>query len=120
MNYATERMVVGQNKNRGLGWRPDLPDFRDYTTNEDTVSGLLMKINAVETPAALPKGPRASRPPSPNRCLRRSICGSTSRPLRTRKPSVPARPTRASAWSSTSSGGLSANTSTRRVCSSTK
>ncbi len=59
MNYATERMVVGQNKNRGLGWRPDLPDFRDFTVTEDAIGGLLTQINATELPGPPAKGARA-------------------------------------------------------------
>ena len=30
---------------KGLGWRPDLPDFRDYTTTQQDVAALLKKVN---------------------------------------------------------------------------
>lgn len=48
MNHATECLMIGQNKSRGLGWRPDLPDFRDFTTDQDTVGGLLAQIKVAQ------------------------------------------------------------------------
>src|SRR5512139_2451874 len=66
MSIATERMMVGPNKARGMGWRPDLPDFRDFTPEHEIVGGLLSKVKVPAPPGKSAKGAgaRASKSPA--------------------------------------------------------
>ena len=42
------------NENFGLGWVRDLPDFRDYSPENEKIKPLLKKLNVLSTPASLP------------------------------------------------------------------
>ena len=42
------------NENFGLGWVRDLPDFRDYSPENEKIKPLLKKLNLLSTPASLP------------------------------------------------------------------
>ena len=52
---------MDETKTRGMGWRPDLPDFRDYTEDTPDVRTVLAPTGV--TPAAV-KGARPSRLPA--------------------------------------------------------
>jgi C1A family cysteine protease len=39
----------------GMGWRPDVPDFRDYTSETGPIATLLSKLGMQTTPRSLPK-----------------------------------------------------------------
>ena len=42
------------NENFGLGWVRDLPDFRDYSPENEKIKPLLKKLNVLSTPASPP------------------------------------------------------------------
>ena len=42
------------NENFGFGWVRDLPDFRDYSPENEKIKPLLKKLNVLSTPASLP------------------------------------------------------------------
>ena len=42
------------NENFGLGWVRDLPDFRDYSPENEKIKPLLKKLNVLSTPVGLP------------------------------------------------------------------
>jgi C1A family cysteine protease len=62
MSIATERMMIGPDKSRGMGWRPDLPDFRDFTPEQEVVGGLLSKAKVAAPPGKSAKGAGARAP----------------------------------------------------------
>jgi len=37
-------VLLGGEMKKGLGWRPDLPDIRDYTVEHEAVQGMLAKL----------------------------------------------------------------------------
>lgn len=46
---------MARNYRYSLGWRPDLPDIRDYQTESDTIQKILSKSEALKaTPKQLP------------------------------------------------------------------
>lgn len=48
-------VALSSPRGRGMGWMPELPDVRDYTTTSAKVKPMLAKIKAVEPIAKLPE-----------------------------------------------------------------
>jgi C1A family cysteine protease len=66
MNTATERIAVRRNQKRGMGWRPDLPDFRDFTPEQGEIGDMLTQARVArpaDSAGALRKGSKPRTAP---------------------------------------------------------
>lgn len=69
MNTATERITIRRNQKRGMGWRPDLPDFRDFTPEQEKVGPLLSRAEAAQPvggPGPMQRGPKPKSSKAPS------------------------------------------------------
>ncbi len=95
-----------------MGWLPDYPSIRDYTPNRDTVAPKLQALGQKSVKSML--GTVGATTPS----LDLRATGEHQSLIR--EALAPAPPMRGSVWSSISSAALSASTSMRPACFSTR
>ena len=67
MSGAGERILMGAGPKHGMGWRPDLPDCRDFTAEQKEVEPLLSKVQAARPVGKGGSSRKGSRPTSSSR-----------------------------------------------------